>query len=772
MSIKEGYRKVIVTVKKPGDEITSDQEKRLTINIKKPGDGVPYNFDIVQDYACCDESSYSFLMLFNEGFVGGSISPRLNIEVSGGCPPFIWAVEGDALLIEQNVTSERSNVVLGTEVSTAPEGDLVTVTDSCGSIASCRVRTCIDCTENCGGGGGAPCMSEDYIYPTLEKILTTTPNYTIILVPRNIVEDQNGKTLVYIDPVLSGLGGQSSTIKAIYDSDLVSYSISGSIESGGSLDSITIDSLDDLELEIGEEYILVLNAEKCGCEGVAVYKITDGSPPFEINSSLEGIVEEAYYSRLFVHDDKSPGCFTGNVSATDKCGNTTNSITLEATEPQSEGSDYIAINGALGRSSIEVGCDTIVTLSFDYGDLSNLRCNFNIDFVAEAGSTGTLEVEYDEVELVCVDDFLGDVTVTATYPVSATWINPTGQCCASAYGVYQLVVCAGTDYEKVLDEVEIISNGVTAMEWDSKPASLPGGMTGENPSGLFSFTGGDPPFYWEIIDLGWHQNITLLNDVTVARLNYVQTPSACGTFMIQCTDACGSITAVAAVLASGAWRPYLEASLYVHSGYPTPVPSGGGVSMSGDESEGGTIRALIMSVFGDSGLNDGSQASVDWNNGYTFMGYYPPADPREFKYRQRQKGGLKFTEIVAYDVGYPSTCAGYSPKPSWCYCDDIYDYSTKCLNRIAELGYFTVYGCNLTINGWEDSNHGWNNFYDRGGRNCLFFTERPNWGGFTAYMNGYEPHDDVTCFWYRNVWGSDAAHVFHIAGFQVYIYGC
>lgn len=564
MTIEEGHNKVTIKLQKPGDQITSDQKKIVNVSLKQLDDGSPLKVSLRQDYSCCDDPSYHYVMKHNRAKIE---LPLLEIEVSGGCSPYTWQVAGGVLGFDITETEYPSNFIriFDFNGATDPEGDLVTVTDACGNSVTCLVRVCplqefdwesdwIDII---------PCESTEYVEPTLrlQDIYDGWAHphqYTVIVTPLAVIYRPDGGKNYLIDSVLKYLG-----VDEVYSFWL--WKQDGSVVAPGTRIKRYNDDFDILEptgyilnLRIGYSYVGQLNWTMCGCTSSALYSISDGTPPFKVEIQRGGNWEtlyEVWYPRVFTFYGFSPDC--GNVirvRCRDLCGNYTNNINLNENGVFAEG--VIWHKGRDNIYEIDSSCTGKVK-DFAF-QLFYQNCAKNFWFEADGNYPGELEVEYKTKEVECVDGAGIKTTQTIQIPVSASFKPGTLDYCCQQAGVefLRLYVCDPGDLNrKLLDSVKInIIPNLTEMTWDNKSQYIIRG--GEE---YFAVSGGRGPYTWEIVEINlgyFHKGFWFDWTTAMYKYNYLNCSNSigCGTVKIRVTDSCGQILeALCTCVTESAW---------------------------------------------------------------------------------------------------------------------------------------------------------------------------------------------------------------------------
>lgn len=790
-------KKTIIKLQQVGSSITSNQTDRKTIALKRPNKGAPKRLVLRQDYPCCDDPEYSFVIKHGSG----KIVSVLKLEVSGGCPPYTWSVENDALWFPfSEVNTEYNHIYLKEDCATTPyEGDLVTVTDACGNSATCRVRTCESCATGTGiaiGGNGEDCV------PLQMEFLTIDENYKLVAVA---IESRIGNSSSYLIRriINNGEFDDIELSRGIYCPWI--YDENGDVAVGSNrgcsiyryndeYDRMYVEAALTEWIEVGKAYPAHTSLQHCGCAPWYMVKITAGTPPYIIdtpNGSITG-----YNFNLFSfpgkRDDLETCGYLDEVTVTDSCGGSKSLshsggtlTTGFMTSASGSVSRTYALNWKM-PSAVTYECGGWFRTYF-WIDTHGCGDDVTVEVSSNVETDGILTVTYADREITCTDGATGRVVIrTIRVPTYLSWQHVySGDCCESGSYLFELKSC-----DVLLDSFTANINGTSTMEWLYNPDTVPAGSTGEHGNTLFRVGGGKPPYHWELTNveegLDWYDNVNLLYPSTLGRDNWVETPSAsCGTFMITVTDSCGSVSTISAVVSGGAWHAYLEASVgTLPTGAPSPNPFEGPQYCSGNSDDGLKIRSLIMSVFGDSGLNDGTGISVNWDNlpYYSMYSISGSGIINWVRYRMRDKGGLRFTEIVAESINNTGTCTGYSPKPAWCYCTTPADATAKCVDRIADVGYCQEFGCNASMSLWDSQivRGGWNDYYMRDGNYGIFFSEEAERCCSDHIMHGtcynYQMNTytdcGVACCFTPSVVTTDSSHTFWIYGFQVYIYGC
>lgn len=556
MTIKEGYRTITVYIKQPGDEAPeSGQERVIRAEIKKTGQSTPYVFALEQDLACCDELDYYLIMKHNSG----KIEEQLGLEVIGGCAPFTWEVAGGTLVFYNSTTSGRSNTIRILSGTTDPEGDLITVTDSCGQIVNCLVRMCPGTTcisDEPPPGGEGNCETPWYVSPSIE-MSGVFGSYLFKAVVTKLLEDNDvvTETILNVPHIPSGGQITSGIVTGAWEDFETELGLS-SYNLAYTSDHSYFKFSDAHSLSVGDSIVVRLSGVLCSCLRQRIYTIIGGESPFLVEFS-DGYSSEISY-RTFAYSAFMGICnTTSSITVTDVCGN-------------SVSRSWVPDLAALGWNSGSLTADNAGLT--DCGTPLNITATTHReycsrDYVVDSdGATGWLDVTYATDMISCDDLIDGTVSRGVTYPASIIWSPLGGVCCPLVTETLELHACPPGSINDISLDTEVVSTIYAAGTMDWKSGSAPTAVS--RPVGgvnLYDYYVEDAvgSQTWEVLDSEYGDYaqdspaqgyVVWEHAVTSGGINVLHiAPGACGTFRLVCTDDCNPIYLDVAVSNDGAW---------------------------------------------------------------------------------------------------------------------------------------------------------------------------------------------------------------------------
>lgn len=733
MSIKEGHNRIVLTIKQPGAEKDTSHPQRILIEVKRTDKGQPYNFKLIKDYTCCESPEYYSVMIHNSGKMD---VPLFLIEVAGGCAPYTWSINSQAMAFDIAVTETPYNYIrmIDPTEGTESEGDLVKVTDSCGIELTCLVRICP--LQNYDWFNEFPpfvtCEDEEYINPTLVKGAV----YDNYLLATQFYQRFNGTTKgingagtsYYIPPMLEELGVEQLQPKWIRSAD--GYPIFSSayiIKLNEFFDIIEFPNV-SVTFASWTDYLIELNGLKCGCAKNAVYTISDGTPPYTVEVYRNGdweILKQFFYFHKFTWDAFAPQCGdVRKIRVQDLCGNYTNTIELDDLELKASG--VIWTNGRDWQKIWSGNCSSVYNFAFQIAsEYSYQYCDKDFFFELDSGD-GELVVEYADIEQTCVDAILGNITMTTRRPISAYWFLPLGDCCLSTQAILTLYVCElGSQNRQALDTVYLNITGATVMQDDGFPTTIANGAWADA-----YVTGGKPPYYWTIENLdegvygsgfSWDDAVTMVGHNIVRAAN-----DGCGAVKLSVTDSCGTV--IYSVLRNTTGVYHNEAG-----GYVTYLES---------DDDGGELRSKFISKMGIE-----YDTCYPYNGGYT----YQVTSSRHGQDRYSDNNVYRWIEWMA------NRSSSFYGTVSCAY---------MCDNCTAYYGWMC----------WWNFVHSWNDYVywdigsGKGVRAELLWSGPCDGKQIYPSVSGTDCGNEL-----RPCWGnftSKVAYVFYPWGYQIDIWGC